>query len=194
MNAIASALIQHRREFARAVANNAYDITETGVFFPAANAWMAGMITTTVNGADQMVTPNTFTIEGLNYLMNCGFKAASPETAFFVAPFSGNVTPASSLTAATFVATMTEVTGYTPATRPEFVEGTVAAGAVSNSASRAEITATGALTVWGAGLLSVATKSAGTGVLAAAAKFSAVRTLAITDVLAFQWTLTLTPA
>lgn len=190
---ISSSLDQHRREFARAVANHKYEITPAGVYFRDANAWMAGMIGTTLNGKDLQITPNTFTIEGLNYLMNCGFKAASPETAFYVAAFSGNVTPASSLTAAAFPGTMTEATAYAEATRPLFVSGTVAAGAVSNSASRAEITSTGTINIWGAGLVSVATKSAVTGVLAAAAKFGAVRALVPTDVLAFQWTLTLTP-
>ncbi len=186
-------LDKHRREFARAVRNHKYEMTPDGILFPQASALMGGMIAHTVNASDMRVDKNTFTIEGLNYLMNLGFKAASPETAFYVAPFSTNATPASSLTAATFTSTLGEATGYTPSTRPEFVEGTVASGAVSNSASRAEITATGSLTIWGAGLLSVATKSATTGVLAAAAKFSVVRTLAATDVLAYQWTLTLTP-
>ncbi len=92
-------------------------------------------------------------------------------------------------------ATTTEFTNYTESNRPEFVDGTVASGSVSNSASRAEITAgTGGGTVWGGGLLSVATKSATTGTLLAAAKFSSSRVLSETDVLAFQYTLTLTPA
>lgn len=193
MNLNSPQLDKFRREFARAVTNRKIEVTPNGVLFIEQSALMAGMITHTVNGADQRVDQNTFTIEGLNNLLLCAFHSQTPETAFYVAPFSGSGTPSPTLTAATFPGTMTEFTAYVAATRPEYVEGAVSAGAVSNSASRAEITANASGNVWGAGLASVSTKSATTGVLAACAKFSAVRALTNTDILAFQWTLTLTP-
>lgn len=188
-------LIRHRRELARAVANHKYEVSPDGLFMPTMNAFVGGMLATSLNGADLQIDPNTYTTEGLNYLLTTGVKNGSPSAAFYLAPFSGNVTPSASLTASTFTATQTEFTNYDEAARPEFVDGAVSAGSVSNSASRAEITASASGgTVWGAGLLSVATKSATTGVLLACAKFASSRVLAETDILAFQYTLTLTPA
>lgn len=188
-------LLRHRREFARAVRNHKFEHTPQGLYFPEQRAFVGGMLAHTVNGQDLQVDANTFTIEGLNYLLTAGVKNGSPAAAFYLAPFSGNVTPATSLTAATFTATQTEFTNYAEANRPEYVDGTVSAGSLSNSASRAEITCSaGGGTVWGGGLLSVATKSATTGTLLAAAKFASSRALSETDVLAFQYTLTLTPA
>lgn len=188
-------LIRHRREFARAVANHKYEQTESGLYFPEQRAFAGGMLATTVNGEDLRVDANTFTTEGLNYLLTAGVKNGAAAAAFYLAPFSGNVTPTASLTAATFDSTQTEFTNYTEAGRPEFVDGAVASGSLSNSASRAEITAdTGGGNVWGAGLLSIATKSSTSGTLLACAKFASVRALLETDVLAFQYTLTLTPA
>ena len=188
-------LIRHRREFSRALANHKYEVTPNGVYFPEAKAAVGGIMLTTVNGRDTAVDPNTYTIEGLNSLLTSGIKNGAQPAAFYVAPFSGNVAPATSLTAATFTATQTEFTNYDETSRPEFVDGAVSGGSLNNSASRAEITcSSGGGTVWGAGLISVATKSATTGVLMACVKFASARTLAESDVLAFQYTLTLTPA
>lgn len=186
-------LTRFRREFAREVDNHNYEQTEDGrLFFPNQKAFVGGMLMHTLNGADMQLDPNTFTTEGLNYLVSCGIKGGTQYSSWYVAPFSGNVTPATSLTAATFTATQTEATAYAESTRILYVGGTVASGSVSNSASRAEITANASVNVWGAGLLSASAKSATTGVLVACAKFSAVRALVSTDVLAFQYTLTLT--
>lgn len=191
---LSNELFQRRRELLRQIANKHYEVTPEGVYFEKAQALVGGSIIHTLNGQDRRVDHNTFTIEGLNYLFDVGFSRTASAAAFYVAPFSGNVTPASTLTAATFTATLTEATTYAEAARPEYVEAAAASGSTSNSASRAEITANASTTVWGAGILSVSTKSSTSGVCLAAAKFSAVRSLVSGDVLAFDYTLTLTPA
>jgi hypothetical protein len=187
-------LFQRRRELLKQLASKQYEVTPAGVYFEKTQALVGGSIVHWQNGADMRVDHNTFTIEGLNYLFDTGFNRSAAATAFYVAPFSGNVTPASTLTAATYVATLTEATAYDESARPEYVDIAAASGSVTNTASRAEITANAAVTIWGAGLLSVATKSSGSGVCLAAAKFASSRVLADNDVLAFDYTLTLTPA
>lgn len=186
-------LLRHGREFLRAFNNHKFEVTPEGVYFPEQHGLVGGSLIHTLNGGDRRVDHNTFTIEGLNYLLNVGMKGGTAATTFYLAPFTGNVTPTSALTAATFTATQTEATAYTSATRVEYVEGSISSGSISNSASRAEITANATVAIWGAGLLSISTKSATTGTLMAAAKFAAVRNLGDTDVLAFEYTLTLTP-
>lgn len=187
-------ILRYGSEFARAIQKEQYDVTDQGILLYRSHALIGGTMVHWLNGEDRRVDNNTFTIEGLNYLLTTGMKNGTPVAAFYVAPFSGNVTPASTLTAATFTATLTEATAYGAATRPEYIEGTAASGSINNSASRAEITANATVTIWGAGLLSASAKSATTGTCMAAAKFAAQRDLVNTDVLAFDYTLTITPA
>lgn len=187
-------LFKHHGEFLRALANHKYEMTDNGVYFTQQHALVGGSIIHTVNGQDMRVDHNTFTIEGLNYLFSSGMRGGTAYSTYYVAPFSGNVTPASTLTAATFTSTLTEATAYSEAARPAYTIAAPASGAVTNSASRAEITANASVNIWGAGILSASAKSATTGVCIAAAKFASVRALDSTDVLAFEYGLTLTPA
>jgi len=66
-------------------------------------------------------------------------------------------------------ATWTELTAYDEATRPAWTPGTVSAGSVSNTASKARFTASGAMTVLGLFMTSNNTKSGTTGTLYGAA-------------------------
>ena len=187
-------LFKHSGAILRDLANFHYELTESGVYLEKEHAFVGGSIIHTLNGGDMRVDHNTFTIEGLNYLFSVGMDAGSAAAGFYVAPFSGNVTPASTLTAATFTSTLTEATAYSESARPAYTIVAPASGSVTNTASRAEITANATVSIWGAGILSVSTKSSTSGTCIAAAKFSAVRSLVSTDVLAFDYTLTLTPA
>lgn len=187
-------LFKHSGEFLRALANHHYELTDSGVYFEKQQALVGGSLIHTLNGADMRVDNNTFTTEGLNYLFSVGMNGGTASSTFYVAPFSGNVTPAATLTAATFTSTLTETTAYSESARPAYTIAAPASGSITNTASRAEITANATVSVWGAGILSVSTKSSTSGVCIAAAKFSAVRSLVSTDVLAFDYTLTLTPA
>jgi len=107
-------------------------------------------------------------------------------------PFSGNVTPVATWTAANFTANATEWTAYDEATRVAYVEAAASSQSITNSASKADFTSSSdTQSVWGAGLISVSTKSAVTGSLLGAAKFGAVRSLDTADVLSIGYTISL---
>lgn len=188
-------IFKHTRELLRELANYHFEITEAGDFyFGRSHALVGGSVVHTLNGGDRRVDHNVWTIEGLNYMLTTALKNGSPYAAMYIAPFSGNVSPSSSLTAATFASTLTEATAYSESARPAWTAGTVASGSVDNTASMAQITANASVNIWGAGVLSNSTKSSTSGVCIAATKFGSVRALASTDVLGFGYTLSITPA
>lgn len=115
--------------------------------------------------------------EGLDHMMSVVFKGTAQVPTWFIALFEGNYTPVPTLTAATFPAAATECTAYTPTQRVEFVEGSVANGAVDNSASRAEFTFTSAKTIYGGVITSSAAKGSTTGVLISAVRFASPKVL-----------------
>lgn len=121
--------------------------------------------------------------EGVAHMMGVTFKGSAQVATWYIALYEGNYTPVGSITAATFPALATEFTAYTPSTRVEFVEGSVVGGAVDNSASRAEFTATAAKTVYGGVITSSSPKGSVTGVLISAVRFTSPKVLQIDDVL-----------
>lgn len=146
------------------------------------------------DGLGAIRTRNLLTTEGCNYLLSVGIANGTQYSTFYVAPFSGNVAVADTLTAANFASTQTELTTqYSESTRVAFVESTPASKSTNNTASPATVTAaTDSVSIWGLGLLSLSTKGGTTGVLLAAAKYASVRTLPTTgDTLGIKYTLTL---
>lgn len=113
---------------------------------------------------------------GLNYLLNIGLDAGTQITAWYVAPFQTDTTPALGTTYATPV--FTEATLYAPATRPAFDPAAASGGVMSNTASKASFTWSTALTIYGAALVgggTAATTKADTvggGTILSAAKFA----------------------
>lgn len=189
-----SDLHKHRREVARALANNRYEVSAEGIVFPTmGNALVAGVFDAEHRRGGDVIGqiggfgPNIVPTEGLNKILTDVLA-----TSYYVALFEGNVTPGATLTAATFTATTTECVAYDEATRVLFVKGAIAGGVVDNSASRAEFTMNAGKTIYGGALLSSSTKSGTTGSLLAAAKFSSSRAVIAADVLAVKYTLTLT--
>lgn len=118
--------------------------------------------------------------EGRLRLMNSGMAGVAAITAWYLTPYSGNVTPDDGWTAATFDSLATEFTAYTPTARPPW---TVTAASTSSflsneaalAASTITFTAGGPYTLYGSALLSVATKEATTGVLFSAANYPSPR-------------------
>lgn len=119
------------------------------------------------------------TTEGATYLLNVGVKGVSAYATFYVAPFKGNYTPLATDTAATFPGNAQETTAYDGTTRVAVTFGTVTAGSVDNSASKAMLTASAAETWYGAALYSNPTKGATSGVLLAVQRFPAPRAMTI---------------
>ena len=113
---------------------------------------------------DRFHAYNLVPTEGLNFLMSLAFKSASTVPAWFISIFEGDYTPTPDVTAATLPGLATEITAYTPATRPEFVEGAVTDGAVSNAAALAEFTFTAEKTVRLVALTSASAKGSTAGV------------------------------
>lgn len=191
-------LLKHSREFAAALRNHQYEVSDAGIHFPKQKVTASGLYTHSVNGMDEREDANIVVTEGLTHMLGVvlGDLTALPDWYFGL--FSANVTPVNTWTAANFTANATEITsnteGYSETTRQAFVEDAAAAGSINNTASKAAFTiATAtAITVWGAGLMSSNVKGGTTGTLMSAAKFSAARTLYDTDVLNLGYTLSLT--
>ena len=191
-------LQKHSREFATALRNHQYEVTDEGVYFPKQRAIASGVYTHNVNGVDERVDSNIVVTEGLNHMLDVVLHGTTAVATWYFGLFSANVTPVNTWTAANFTANATEIVsnteGYSETTRQAFVEAAAAAGSINNTASKAAFTIATAtlITVWGAGLLSSNIKGGTTGTLMSAAKFSAARTLYATDVFNLGYTLSLT--
>lgn len=132
-----------------------------------------------INGGEWEKADNLVVDQGLNYILNASLLGQSVLTSFFLAPFNGNVTPAASLTAATFAATTTEFTNYDESTRPAYVpNGASTAKLASNSAAPGLITVAGGAqtAIYGCALISSSVKGGTAGVLIAAARFATPKT------------------
>lgn len=134
------------------------------------------------------IVPN----EGLNYLLNRFFNKGTVVSNWYIGLFSGNYTPVNTDTAATFPGNATEFTGYSETTRQELiVPASLTGTSTDNSASPAIFTITSNATVYGGFLVSASAKSATTGILGSALKFTTSKPVEARDTLRVTLTLTL---
>lgn len=126
--------------------------------------------------------------EGLNNLLDAYLHGSTQTTAWYIGIFEGNYTPLATDTGANIVANATECTAYTEATRPAWVEAAASSQSITNSASKATFTINATKTVYGAFLISTSTKSDTAGILFAASKFSASRSVVLDDQLLITYT------
>jgi hypothetical protein len=155
-----------------------YEQTADGLFFPGEGLLAVGEWEVYVNGLLDETAPNLVVTQGRNYLLGVGFKGDAALSTWYVALFSGDVTPQATWTAANFHSQATEFVNYSEASRPVWTEGDVASGVVDNYASRASFTINeDSQTVRGAALLSTSTKQGTTGTLYAAVRFVNAKTL-----------------
>ena len=126
---------------------------------------------------DREVQHNLVPVEGLNHFAGVALKGTSQVTAWYVGLYEGNYTPQVTDTAAALPAAATEVTAYSEATRVALTLGSISGGAVTNTASPAEFTATSAKTVRGGFISSASAKNATTGVLTSVVKFASPKSL-----------------
>ena len=185
---LADLLNRHGREIGRNIRNNHVEVGPRGLLLPRMGLMIHGEMHTWVNGRDHQINDNIVTLEGITYLLDAGVSNGTAIGTWYVSPFSGNYTPVSGLTAATYPTDATEFTSYT-GNRKTYVDGGVSAGAMDNSASKASFAITGSATLYGAALLSVATKSSTGGKCLAAANFSPTRAVVNTDTLDVQYNL-----
>lgn len=197
LNSFCAALSpKHFRDLARNFRNHHWDRNDDGDIL-ISHARISGMYETFCNdGLGGVKTPNLITTEGANYLISCGVAGGVAYGTFYVAPFSGNITVVDTITAATFASAATEISTYAESTRVAFVESVPASKSSTNTANPSVFTASADnISVWGAGLLSSATKLSTAGVLLSIAKYSSARSLATTgDTLGVKYTLSLSNA
>lgn len=129
------------------------------------------------------IVKNLMPVEGLNHMLGVTLKGSAQVATWYVGIYEGNYTPVAGDTAAAFSASATESSAYTEATRPALALGAVTAGAVDNTAVRAEFTANASKTFYGGFVTSAAAKGATSGVLLSAVRFASPKVLTATEVL-----------
>lgn len=193
MNEIAS-VMRHRREFARAMANNQFEIGPTGILLPRQGVWLGGVFDTEHRRGGDLVdrdlSPNLLPTEGLNHIWDTVLHNGTPVHPWYVALFEGNYTPVAGVTGATFASAATECTAYDETTRVAYDEGASSGGVIDNASNRAVFTMNASKTVYGGALLSGSAKGDTTGKLLAIARFSSSRAVVDDDELAVKYTLT----
>lgn len=208
-------LRRHQREFARAmqlhgneirkaIEGNKYEWLEdgSGIYVPGTKALVQGMYESSIirdgEEIDWRWDKNLVPTEGLNHFLDVVLRNQAQNATWYLPLSSGNVSPASTWTAANYSANATEITspteGYTEATRQAFVPAAASGGVITSNASKAAFTieTASSLNVWGTALLSSSTKGGGSGKLASAVKFAIVRTLQDTDIFNLGYSITMT--
>lgn len=132
---------------------------------------------------DRFRAENLVPIEGLNFMLRAMFKAETVPPAWYISIYEGDYTPTDDVTAATLPSLATEITTYTPAARPEFIDGPVVNGSTSNAASLAEFTFTAAKTVRVLALSSAAAKGSTSGVLLSVVRLPSPRAYEVGSIL-----------
>lgn len=195
-------LMKHMPEFKRAFSNHQYEWDDEGnIWFPEQKSLVkgGGIFTHWKNGDDERQDHNMWVTEGRNHAMDVVFGAGTQSTTWYLALFTGDVSVASTWTAANFASNATEnistTEGYTNSTRPAWtVNGAASAGSVSNSSSPIVFTfaTAGTVTVRGAGFVTTNTRGGTSGKLMSASRFSADRAMSNTDQLSVTYALSLT--
>ena len=144
---------------------------------------------------DHWTSKNIVVNEGLNFILDHTFDETTADLApWYVGIFESNSTPAATWTAGQIGTEQTECTTYDEATRVAYVEGTATSQQITNSASKATFTINATKTIYGAFLVSDSTKSATSGTMFAASKFSAARSVVATDQLLITYTISASDA
>ena len=171
-----------------------YEKTEGGILVPSSNILTAGkyhgQIIRDGKVIDEFEDANLVVNEGLNSLLNVYMNAATQITAWYIGVFEGNYTPVATVTAATITSASTESTAYASATRPAYVPASASSQSITNSASRASFVFNATKTIYGAFLVSASAKSATTGTLFSAARFSSSKNVESGDELLLTYTFT----
>ena len=119
---------------------------------------------------------NLCTTEGRNHILDAVFAADTQITAWYVAPFEDNHTPAAGDTYA--VPGFTECTAYDEVTRVQWQQGGAAAGVITNTLIKASLTFNAVKDIYGAALVGGGTAAstkddqAGGGILFCESQFS----------------------
>jgi len=121
---------------------------------------------------------NLMPTQGLNYMLETSFRGGAPSSTWYIAVYANDYTPTPAITAAAFASTAGECITYTPALRPAFTPSAASAGAIDNSAAKAEFVSTATTTLYGGAIMSSSGKGATTGSIASIVRFSSPKTFA----------------
>lgn len=119
------------------------------------------------SGRDHNLVPQV----GIDHLVALLRGTGVPISNWYVGLFEGNFVPTSATTAADLQINAQESQAYSQASRPEWVDDYDGVSVVSNLASRAEFSFTAEKRIYGAFLISAATKGGDSGVLLSIARF-----------------------
>lgn len=139
---------------------------------------------------DEWEDHNLVCNEGLDHLLNVYFHGTTAVGTWYLGVFEGNYTPVSTVTAATITSASTECTAYDESTRQAFDDAAASSQSITNSASKATFTFNATKTIYGAFLASASAKSATTGTLFSAARFSSAKAVVAADQLLLTYTFT----
>jgi len=183
------------RELPRTMRNGHFEISPEGVYLPRQNVFVGGRFTHDVFrpgvGLLGAITDHNIVVnEGLNAHLDIMFHAETQISTWYIGIFEGNYTPVAGDTAANITANSTESTAYDEATRVAYVEAAASGQSITNSASPSTFTINATKTIYGAFLASASAKSATTGTLFSASRFSASRSVIALDSLLITYTIT----
>lgn len=176
-------ILKYAAEFLADIRAGLYETTEAGIIFSGKGVRARGDYFHSVDGRDLQVDHNIVPDAAILSILNVYFGGTAKLPAWYLALFSGAVTPGENLTAANFASTMTEITsnteGYSETTRPQWTPDPASGGSIDNLSAKAQFTivASSSITVEGGALLSDNTKGGTSGVLGSAGRFANARQL-----------------
>lgn len=176
-----------QHELKRFLDNGDFEATDEGLLIHR-GLLAKGEYFESVNGQDERIHPNLIPTEGINMILAIALGATSKQGGFYLAPYSGAVTPAANWTGANFAATANEIVsqteGFTGTLRPQWVPGAPSGGSIDNLAAKASFTiaCTTSVNINGAGLLSDSARGGTSGALISASRFAATRVVYNGDV------------
>lgn len=131
---------------------------------------------------------------GVTHLADAMFGDTTPIGTFYFGMFQNNFVPTSNTTAADLQSLAGEFLGYNESTRPTWNRVFDGVGAISNDASRAEMTCNVSRRVYGGFLVSSSAKGGNTGLLLSIARFETPRDVVPGQVVRARVSLNLIPA
>lgn len=171
---------KHHAELARRIRSHGFEFDDRGIRVAKMGISIGGAIKVRDfrDGSCQIIDidANLLLNEGLTHLVNVLLPPTggySQITSWYIAPYSNDYTPVSTLTAATFTATAGEFTSYSGSNRLALTIASVATTpSTGNSANTALMTvnASGPFNIYGAGVLSASAKSSTSGKALAAVR------------------------
>lgn len=188
---------------AKQIRNNKYEKTDgSEIYLPGANVFIGGVfehwITRNGEDLDHAIDKNMVVNEGLDHILDVAFSGGSQITTWYVGINKTAHTVVATDVASTYagsgVADEVSTSEVDETVRQTWTEAGVSSQSITNSASPASYTASGALNVNGAFLISNNTLEGLTGTLAAASKFTSTRSLIATDVLNITYQLDIADA